>query len=179
MPTSHPFPAAPWPRSLKVSSALGTVLLIGVGIASYRAIPVASGFTHGFGLTVSLILPALLLGSLFSTVTGYTVSATQLQVRRLLWTSRFPLAGLRHAFPDPAICHGAIRLIGNAGLYGFTGLYRSKRLGRFHLFATDLRRGVVLVLPDRTLVVTPAAPEAFLAHLHRFFPASRAPMPPA
>lgn len=169
--TRH-FSAAPWPTGLKVSSALGTVLLVVVGIASYRAIPVPSGFTHDFGLAISMVLPVLVVFSFLSIVTGYVVTPDELLVQRLFWSTRIPLAGVRNAFPDPTVCKGAKRIIGNAGLYGFTGLYQNERLGRFRLFATDLARSVVLVLPERTVVVTPAAPEAFVAHVRHVFPAT-------
>ena len=172
METSRHFTAAPWPTSLKVSSVLGTILLAGAGIASYRAIPVFSGFTHAFGLAVSLLLPVLLAGSIFSTVTGYEVSSTDLTVQRLLWASHISLVGLRRVFPDPSVCRGSTRIIGNAGLFGFTGLYQNKQFGRFRLFATDLTHSVVLVLPERTVVITPAAAEAFVAHIRHVFPAA-------
>ena len=175
METSRHFTAAPWPTSLKVSSALGTVLLVGLGIASYRAIPVPTGFTRAFGLAITLVLPVLLVGSLFSTVTGYAVSSTDLTVQRLLWSSRISLVGLHRVFPDPSVFKAAKRIVGNAGLFGFTGLYQSSQLGRFRLFATDLTHSVVLVLPGRTVVITPAAAEAFVAHIHHVFPATSTP----
>lgn len=52
----------------------------------------------------------------------------------------------------------------------FTGWFYNRRLGRFRLFATDLSRGVVLELPHRVLVVTPADPQAFNAFLHQEYP---------
>lgn len=172
MQGSRHFTVAPWPTSLRVSSALGTVLLVGIGIASYRAIPVPTGFTHAFGLAVTAVLPILLVFSLLSTVIGFEVSSTELSVQRLFWSSRFSLLGLQRVLIDSSVCRGSKRIVGNAGLFGFTGLYQSSRLGRFRLFATDLSRSVVLVLPGRTLVVTPAAPEPFVAHIHHVFPAA-------
>lgn len=167
------FAVAPWPRSLKVSSSLGTVLLVGISVASYRAIPVPSGFTHYFGLGISLALPVLLVVTLFATITGYVVSPTDLAIQRILWVTHVPLVGLRRAYLDPSVCKGSIRVIGNAGLFGFTGLYRSRRLGGFRLFATDLSESVVLVLPGRTVVITPAAALTFVQHIHDIFPATR------
>lgn len=170
--TRH-FTVAPWPTALKVSSVLGTALLVGIGYASYRAIPVPSGFTHAFGLGISMVLPLLLVFSFLSIVTGYVVTPAELFVQRLFWSTRIPLAGLGSVFLEPAVCRGAKRIVGNAGLYGFTGLYQNERLGRFRLFATDLSRSVVLVLPGRTVVVTPAAPEAFVAHVRHVFPSAQ------
>ena len=166
----HYFPVAPWSTGLKVTSAVGTVILVGVGIGAYRAIPVPTGFTHQFGLAVALILPALLVGSLLFMVTGYAVEGTELYVRRLLWSTRISLQGLNRIWIEPAVCKGSIRVFGNGGLFSFTGLFYSKRLGRYRLFATDISRSVVLVLPARVVVITPAEPEAFIEHVRQFLP---------
>jgi uncharacterized membrane protein len=167
------FVAAPWPRSLHLSSALGTVLIAGVSIAAYRAVPVPSGFTHYFGLVVALLPPVLFLWSMATMVTGYTVSQQELIIQRLCCSVTFSLAGIEQIYLEPALCKDAARLIGNAGLFGFSGLYQSSRLGRFRLFATDLKHAVVLVLADRTVVITPEAEQAFAAHLHRLFSAAK------
>jgi hypothetical protein len=172
METARRFAAAPWPNALKVSSALGTVLLVGVGIATHRAIPVATGFTHYFGLAIAVVPAAILVLSLFFTVTGYVVSPSGLAIQRLLWATRIPIAGLQRISLEPGICKASVRIFGNAGLFGFTGLYQNSRLGRYRLFATDLARCVVLALPDRTVVITPTAPAAFIEHMHRVFPAT-------
>ena len=168
-PARH-FAAAIWPTALKVSSALGMVLLVGIGIASYRAIPVPTGFTHYFGLGITLVLPAILVVSLLFTVGGYVVTSTDLAIQRLVWATHIPLHGLRSVSLEPAICKRSVRIFGNAGLFGFTGLYQSSRLGRFRLFGTDLSHAVVLDLPDRTVVITPAAAQAFVDHIHRIIP---------
>ena len=166
----HDFPVAPWPTGLKITSAVGTVLILGVGIGAYRAIPVPTGFTHQFGLAVAMILPALLVGSLLFMVTGYAVEGTELYVRRLLWSTRISLQGLDRIWIEPAVCKGSIRVFGNGGLFSFTGLFYSKRLGRYRLFATDISRSVVLVLPSRVVVITPAEPEAFIEHVRQSLP---------
>ena len=166
----HHFSVAPWPKSLKVTSAVGTVLVLGVGIGAYRAIPVPTGFTHQFGLAVAMILPAVLVGSLLFMVTGYAVEGSELYVKRLLSSTCISLQGLNRVWIEPAVCKGSIRVFGNGGLFSFTGLFYSKRLGRYRLFATDISRSVVLVLPTRVVVITPAEPEAFIEHVRQSFP---------
>jgi len=173
MNSTRRFAAAHWPRSLQMSSALGTALLVGIGIAAYRAIPIPNGFTHGFGTVVALVLPASLILSLLFTVTGYIVSPTDLAVQRLFWSTHVPLVGLGAVYADPTVCRHSLRIIGNAGLFGFTGLYQSSKLGRYRLFATDISHSVVLVLPGRTVVVTPSATESFIAHIRQIFPAAQ------
>jgi len=63
-----------------------------------------------------------------------------------------------------------VRVSGNGGLYSFCGWFFSKRLGRYRLFATDLRSTVVLQFPDRTVVISPSAPRAFVEYLHQLIP---------
>jgi hypothetical protein len=47
-------------------------------------------------------------------------------------------------------------------VFSFTGLFRNRTLGMYRAFVTDPRRAVVLRLPRRTVVVSPADPEAFV-----------------
>jgi hypothetical protein len=164
------FPVAPWSTSLKVTSAVGTVLVLGAGIGAYRAIPVPTGFTHQFGLAVALILPAVLVGSLLFMVTGYAVEGAELYVKRLLSSTRISLQGLNRVWIEPAVCKGSIRVFGNGGLFSFSGWFYSRRLGRYRLFATDISRSVVLVLPARVVVITPAEPEVFIEHVRQSLP---------
>lgn len=174
------FDVAPWPATLTLVSLLGTVVLGGVGYAAWRAIPTPSGFTHGVGVGVALIPGAVVVGALLAMVRGYTLDQDQLQVQRLLTTTRLPLATLRAAWADPVVCRDSIRVAGNGGLFSFTGWFQSPRLGRYRMLATDLRRGVVLQFHDRVVVITPAAPAAFLEHLRRLKPGLQAAfIPPA
>jgi len=166
----HYFPVAPWSTGLKATSAVGTVLVLGIGIGAYRAIPVPTGFTHQFGLAVALILPAVLVGSLLFMVTGYEVEGAELYVKRLLSSTRISLEGLGRVWIEPAVCKGTIRVFGNGGLFSFSGWFYSRRLGRYRLFATNLSRSVVLVLPARVVVITPAEPKAIIEHVRQSLP---------
>ena len=156
------FAAAPWPGRLKIVSALVSLLLAAAGVAAWRAIPVPTGFTHGFGFAVALVFPAVLFFSLLFVVAGYVLDGPDLLVTRLFWSTRIPLSGVRRVYADPMACKGSWRVFGNGGLFSFTGLYRNKALGTYRLFATDVSRAVVLVLPRRTVVVTPGSPEDFV-----------------
>ena len=143
-------------------------------VLAYRTIPVPAGFTHGFGLVLALVFPAIALFAFLFSVVGYDLVEGSLCIARPLWSTRIPLAGMRRAWQEPAGCKGALRIFGNGGMYAFTGLYRSSALGRFRLFGTDLRRAVVLQLARRVVVVTPADPDAFLTFLGQLHPGARA-----
>lgn len=173
------FDVAPWPATLTLISLLGTVVLGGVGYAAWRAVPTPSGFTHDFGVGVALVPGAVIVGALLAMVRGYALDKDELQVRRLLTTTRLPLAGLRAAWTDPAVCRDSIRVVGNGGLFSFTGWFQNPRLGRYRLLATDLRQGVVLQFHDRVVVISPASPAAFLEHLRRLRPGLQASLIPS
>jgi len=173
------FRVAPWPTSLKVVSALGTAVLVGVGYAAFEQVPhgTRAPFAESFGILVALVFPAILIGAALSVVTRYDLDGHTLRVQRLLWATTVPLTGLGQAFHDPCAMKGSLRLFGNGGLYSITGLYQNKLLGRFRAFVTDPRRAVALVLPGRTVVISPADPAAFLERLRAEFPALREPTP--
>lgn len=164
------FPAAKWPTRLKLVSALGTVLLLTVGFAAYRAIPVASGWTHHVGLAVATLPVLILPFCIWFVVRSYAVDNDTLHIKRLITTTRIPLAGLSRVWQQPDVCKGSVRVCGNGGLYSFTGWFYSKKLGRYRLFATDLKHAVVLELPGRIIVVTPQNPHPFMDTLRQRYP---------
>lgn len=52
-------------------------------------------------------------------------------------------------------------------------LFYNRALGRYRLFATDPKRAVVMLLPARTVVVTPEDPDAFIRVVRDLFPSSK------
>ena len=163
------FKAASWPTSLKVVSFFGALLVCGVSIGAIRVIP-PYGFAHTFGIGVACVPPVLLLGSLLFVVCSYSIAGGHLSIRRLFWSTNIPLLGVHEAVHDPTAIKGSLRIFGNGGLFGITGLYWNKKLGRFRLFATDPAKAVVMHLHDRIVVISPEEPQAFLQELERIFP---------
>lgn len=165
------FPSAPWPASLKAISAAATLLLLAVGYAAARSVPPpAAGIAHSVGWIVACVPPAVALGALLFVVRGYEIDRSRLRVQRLLWFSEIRLGGLKQVWHDPRATEGSLKVAGNGGLFSFTGVFRNKTLGRYRAFATDPKRAVVLVLPGRTVVVTPADPNAFVQHVRVIHP---------
>lgn len=154
------FHDAPWSISLKLTSLLVSLILIGVGIAFGR-----EGGWEGWLPASGLV--ALLLGMMLFTVRGYSVPGRVLLVRRLLWNTRLQLEGLVSATSDPEAMRSSLRTFGNGGGFSYTGRYWNKRLGSYRAFVTDPARSVVLRWPDRTIVVSPASPEAFVQEVSR------------
>ena len=163
--------AAPWGTWVRVATVAATVLLLGIAILEAAVLP--RGLLGGWPWLVGVAAPlSILAGSALFVVRGYALADGTLLVRRLLWSTRVPLDGLRAAWPSPEVMAGAIRLFGNGGLFSITGLFRSSALGRFRAYAMDPKRGVVLELPARKVVVTPDSPQRFLQELRRLAPAA-------
>jgi Bacterial PH domain len=150
---------APWSKLLTGMSLFATVLCLGASFIVWRnAGTKASGDMAPW---VALLPIAIVFIALLFTVRGYAITADEILIERLLWRTRLERARLQSATVDPGALTGAIRLFGNGGLYSFTGLFRSRRLGRFRAFVTDPGRAVVLRFPNRVVVVSPSDPEAF------------------
>ncbi|HQR45471.1 MAG TPA: PH domain-containing protein [Thermoanaerobaculia bacterium] len=166
------FDAAPWSTALKVVSALGTAVLLGVGTMIYRTVPRGSRvpFAETFGTLLTAVPLLILVLSLLYVVTGYRLDTAGLEVQRLLWTTRVGLEGLERAWHDPEATCRSIRIWGNGGLYSVSGWFRNAGLGRYRAFVTDPRKAVVLRSPTRVVVLSPADPDLFLSSLRMSFP---------
>jgi hypothetical protein len=150
--------AAPWGSALRWSS-FGLVALAAV---------ILWGLVHFGALAQSVapwVLPLFLLGCLPFIVRSYEITGAELLIRRLLWTPRLPLAGLKSAEAVPRAMSGSLRICGNGGGFSFTGWFRNQPLGYYRAFVTDLNRTVVLRFEKRTVVVSPAEPADFVRQL--------------
>jgi hypothetical protein len=151
---------APWGRTLVVVSILTTLVCIGATLllctTSVPRLPGRIAFWLG------LLPAALVIGCLLTIIRGYTLTPDTLFIHRLFWRTRVPLHGLRSVVAAPDAMRRSLRLCGNGGVFSFTGFYRSRALGSYRAFVTDLHRTVVLRFPRRTIVVSPDAPDAFV-----------------
>jgi hypothetical protein len=153
---------APWGKTLRWVSALSGLLLLAVAVPLLaKATPTAAQ-----GLTA---LPLLILaGAALFVIRSYTIEPGELLIRRLLWTTRLPLAGLQSVEAVPDAMRGSVRLFGNGGLFSITGWYRNRALGNYRAFVTDLKKTVVLRFEKKTVVISPADPERFVAEISPF-----------
>jgi hypothetical protein len=153
---------APWSRSLKAASGFAVVVLAGVAAAGILVMPARMLLARCMmvGVPVSVLAIAFL-----SIVSGYTLTATQLEVERPLWSTAFPLAQLLSVAGDAEVFKGSLRLFGNGGIFSFTGFFWKRGLGCFRSFATDPARAVVLKFRKRTIVVTPDDPLRFIVRV--------------
>lgn len=151
----HP---APWSNGLKLVSTFGTVLLLVIAAILSRHQPPAHSW-------IALLFLLILVGCALFTVRGYALSPDALLVQRLLWQTSVSLSGLQSVEAAPDVMARSIRIIGNGGLYSYSGRFRNRALGTYRAFVTDSRRTVILRFQDRTVVISPGDPEAFVAEL--------------
>ena len=154
---------APWSRTLRGLSTFVSLLML--ALICLRLAINAPRFIR-FGVLVGLPL-IVLAGSLPFMIRGYVITPAAIEVRRLGWSTRLPLAGLLEVVGDPGALAGSIRLFGNGGLYSFTGLFWNRKLGRYRAFMTDPQRAVLLKYRDRTIVVTPGDVQHFIVAVRK------------
>jgi hypothetical protein len=163
------FPAASWPASLKAVSTIATIVLFAVFYFGRRTLP-----NDPVGLALkpaALYIPFVLIGvALLFIVSGYEVDRRQLSIGRLLWSTVIPLQGLTRVWHDPEAMRRSLRVIGNGGMFAISGIFQSKTLGRYRAFVTDPQSAVVLVLLNRTVVISPEDPEAFVDYVRYLHP---------
>ncbi len=158
---------APWGKLLIVMTAIGCITLIGLPILTLSVMP-SDDAPEYVRILMIVVFPLILAITALFTVRSFDVHQDVILVRRLLWSSRLAYEGLRSVEVDPDAMKGSIRTMGNGGLFSFTGLYRSKRLGNFRAYATDMKCSVILKYEDRTVVVTPESPEEFADMVRQF-----------
>lgn len=147
---------APWSKSLVILSSLVTALCLALG----------AGFLANFSGAMAwvAVVPILLLGSSACfAIRGYSLTDDTLFVHRPFWKTRVSLEGLQSVQLDFDAMRGSIRLLGNGGLFSFSGWFRNKALGTYRAWVTDPRQTVVLRFVTKRVVLSPSEPEAFVA----------------
>ena len=150
---------APWSKSLRTLTALSLLIL---AIVTMLALTVPLQEVPFVRILILLLTLSLALGGPPFMVRGYVLTEDAILVKRLGWSTRLPLQGLKSVAGDVEALRGAWRLFGNGGLYSFTGEFWSRRIGRFRALATDPDRAVILRYPSRTIVITPHDPQHFI-----------------
>lgn len=156
---SEHFFAAPWGSRLIAFTVLGSGLLLGIPLLG-----VLTGPREEPSWWLLMVAMPLLIWvtTALCTVRGYVLAGDTLQVQRLGWQTRLSLQDLQSADYRPYAMRRSLRLLGNGGLFSFTGQFRNAELGRYRAFVTDLEHTVVLTFPDRKIVLSPEQPGEFV-----------------
>ncbi|HMN27214.1 MAG TPA: PH domain-containing protein [Caldilineaceae bacterium] len=154
---------APWGVPLIIMSALASVICLAATILLWQP-PTLAQIGH-YSFWLRLLPLGLLTGCALFVVRGYTLTPDTLLIHRLFWATRLPLADLQSAEFQPRAMRGSIRTFGNGGFFSFTGYYWSRALGSYRAYVTDFERTAILRFPQRTIVLSPEPPEAFVQEL--------------
>jgi len=157
--------SAPWSRSLRLLTTLAVIILVSLTLASLL-------ITARLSLWARIALegapPVVLFLALLSSVRGYVVTESQIEVQRLGWSTVLPLAGLATVTGEPDGMRGSLRLFGNAGLFAISGWFWNRRIGRYRAYATDPERAVLLRYRDGTnVLLTPHDVQHFIVRVRR------------
>lgn len=153
---------APWGTLLKVLSLFGIFVITGVP----GWLLLSKDCTAPEAILYCSIPVIVLFIALLFTVRGYVIRGNVLEIKRLLWETKFDLSALVSVYSNPKAMTGSIRTMGNGGLFSFSGRYRSGKLGPFRAFVTDFKNCVVLKLAEQVIVVSPDNPEMFVEILN-------------
>jgi hypothetical protein len=151
--------SAPWSLSVLVITYAVLGLMAGIAIVCHQQTPpdmrwLATG-----------IFAAIILVTLPFSVRGYVLTPEALSIERWGWRHAIPLGDVVSITADPEALRGSLRLFASGGLFGFFGIFWSRRLGMFRAYCTAPKRCVLLKLRQRTVVVSPEDPAAFVAAL--------------
>jgi hypothetical protein len=112
-----------------------------------------------------MLPPIILLLAALCMVRGYVLTDKEIVVKRLGWANRFALTDLRSVHGDNEAMASSLRLFGNGGLLSYSGLFWSRKMGRYRALATDPSRAVVLTYAKRKILLTPDDPQRFIVRV--------------
>jgi hypothetical protein len=155
--------SAPWSRSLRRVTVGSVAVLLVVMLTGLVLVPRRLPAERLAAVAGPLLL---LLSTLPFMVRGYVLTERDIEVRRLGWSTMLPLAGLVAVTGEPQGMRGSLRLFGNGGLFAINGWFWNRRIGRFHAYATDPERAVLLRYQDgRKVVLTPHDVQHFIVRV--------------
>ena len=132
------------------------VLLIVWLIARGLLLPAAAMF---WGLLIPLLLGLIVLGCYLRAPVAYEITPDNRLVVRFRWGSR-QFAFVKRFHPVPGRFWFTLRLWGNGGVFGATGIYWNRTFGVFHAYVTDQKKKVVVELQNgKKVVISPANAE--------------------
>src|ERR1035438_6095920 len=139
-----------------------------------------SAGTYVLMLLLAIVIPGVFMGCLAAVLLvatyawsprSYAISERSIFVKRLIGSVRIPLIGIREArIATPDDFRDCIRLLGNGGLFGYYGQFRTARLGECKWYVTNQSNAVVVITRAGTTVFSPDDADGFLAAIQTSVP---------
>lgn len=128
-----------------------------------------SQFTNFYYLNwVVFLLPfSILLGGYLYSPYAYEIGAHDLIIHRKIGVVQYSLLSIKEVHVMEYSDLGfVIRTFGNGGLFGYTGWYYSKKIGKMRWYARQRKNIVLLTLSNgKKILLTPDDREAFVEEL--------------
>jgi hypothetical protein len=167
---------APWDGALRMltavavgafAAAMAGAVAVGVRLGEAASSPVARVALPAAFATLLVPMGLLVLFAAFRQAPlAFTVSDDAVTVERRAGALVVPIASIREAsLLGPGVSLRRVAAV--HGLFGYVGDYDAKGLGRVRLHATRDAGRVLLRTDGGFLVVTPSAPEDFVADVRR------------
>jgi Bacterial PH domain len=150
--------SASYERAAKIISALVCLFFLAVIVETHSSL-------------FSIIALLLILVSYAYSPRGYVITDRSILVQRLAGQPRIALdhvREVRRATPDDF--RRSIRLRGSSGLFGYYGLFRSPKLGKFTAYVTNRNNRVVVITGSKTALFSPDDVDGFLNAVHASAP---------
>lgn len=157
---------ASYDRITKIISAVVCLFLLGIIVATHSVV------VSTLGICVVLV-------SFAYSPRGYNLADRTISVQRLAGQALIPLDDIREARPaTPEDSRGCIRLWGSGGFFGYFGLFRSRKLGKFTAYLTNRNNHVVVITGSKTVLLSPDDVDGFLAAIRASSPVHLSPPAP-
>lgn len=148
--------AAPLDRAAR----LVTLLFMGI-VTGVSVLIVVSGEPKPLALRLVIagVIPAVVLGMGAFAPKGYATAPGRLIIRRRVVPPR-----IYATRPEPPVRWPmrGIRLWASGGVFGYFGMFWTRRLGRYRAHVTDRARTVLVATAKGPVVISPADPDWFL-----------------
>lgn len=119
----------PWSNTVKIISWATSLLLIVIGYLTMAK----TKSLNNWLLAVFVVVLLLSIYFVLQAPMSLKLSENKLTIRKLVGVKEIPFSDIEKIEPYDDY-HSDIRLMGNGGFFGYTGLFRNKELGKYTAF---------------------------------------------
>lgn len=153
-------------KEFKVAPATATTKLLILGMLCWMIFVFSVPPKHPPTPIIFIFLSFGAVQFLIQRVVSYRVTTDTISIHRHLWDVSLPRKDLLSATWDPTAFDDTTWPYSNHRNCSYVGRCSSRRLGSFRAYVSDRKNSVVLRFSDKTIVVSPQTPEAFIAVLN-------------